>query len=368
MGDYQHQHFIPKSYLKNFAERKGNKFFVEAKSKFEEKPKGSPLSIVDVCVNKNLYTIPNLTDNEKYSLEKFYAEHIDSSYPIIYDLLVNPNVEIITVEQKAQIVFITMSLFFRTPKFLNQQNKKVEAILEYGKKNHMDDNGNINFSFRDYNFDFHIDNLEKEINNLKMKNRLKFLYDHLKDWKTFSEQKIPTSIVVYKIEDDIDLITSDNPVFIRPINNECFNIFSPNNMISLPIDTKHYLTIMPNTVDGSINYINRDVRDKRFALTTNLRVDKSSDLWVLGRPGTVTKHISDQEKDGAHTPENYKRAKEMEEQAADMKSLYDLIGVDGKINQQFLDKVRELKTKDTHKNDVSFQSFLSMLKDAGYKV
>ena len=118
MSNPVHQHFIPKSYLKNFALEKDKKFFVEAKLKREDSPKDRLLSINDICVDKNIYTLPIEEENDKkYSLEKFYAEKVDSLYPWIYKKLTDPNVVYINSFERAQIIMITMSLFFRTPKF-----------------------------------------------------------------------------------------------------------------------------------------------------------------------------------------------------------------------------------------------------------
>ncbi len=59
MSNPKHQHFIPKSCIKNFAINKDGKFFVEAKFKMESKPKKGLISIKDICVDRNLYSIPS---------------------------------------------------------------------------------------------------------------------------------------------------------------------------------------------------------------------------------------------------------------------------------------------------------------------
>ncbi|MDB5117051.1 MAG: hypothetical protein JWQ79_2543 [Mucilaginibacter sp.] len=117
MSKLQHQHFIPRSYLKNFSVTQDDKHFVEAKLRNDAAPKKDLISIKDICVNKNLYTLPNKTGDEKYALENYYADEIDKVYPEVYEWLVNPQIVKIDPEQRIKIVMTTMSLFFRTPKF-----------------------------------------------------------------------------------------------------------------------------------------------------------------------------------------------------------------------------------------------------------
>lgn len=74
----------------------------------------------------------HIDGEEKYSLEKYYAENIDGVYPEVYELLTDPNKTYITTKQRAQIVMTTMSLFFRTPKFLNFNERRTNLIIDYG--------------------------------------------------------------------------------------------------------------------------------------------------------------------------------------------------------------------------------------------
>ena len=116
----KHQHFIPRSYLRNFAEERNDKFFIDAKFLQSGTIKNN-ISVNDICVDKNIYTIPNAAD-DKYKLEKFYAENVDSAFPEVHRLLTNSSTTFVSPEQRQKIIYVTMSLYFRTPKFLNLQN------------------------------------------------------------------------------------------------------------------------------------------------------------------------------------------------------------------------------------------------------
>ena len=68
MSKPKHQHFIPKSYLKNFAVAEGNKYFVEAKLSSENSSKENLISIRDICVDKNIYTLPHKKERKSMPL------------------------------------------------------------------------------------------------------------------------------------------------------------------------------------------------------------------------------------------------------------------------------------------------------------
>lgn len=367
MSNPKHQHFIPKSYLKNFAEEKDKKYFVEAKLKSEDSPKKTLLSINDICVDKNIYTIPTLEDDDKYSLERFYAEKVDSLYPWIYKKLINPDVVFINRFERIQIIMTTMSLFFRTPKFLNFNEKKLDTIINYAIKNKSDGNGNIKFKFGDYDLDFNISNLEEVRTNLKIRNKLNFLQQHLKDWNQFIQFKINAGISVFKIKDDINLITSDNPVIMDSVIGNSFNVFDPTNMISLPLDNKHYLTIFPNTESSLTDRIFRGERDLWFALSTNLEVENNSEEWILGQPLTISNHLRDQKKYGAYTPENIQAYEDLKEKAHDAMMLSAIVDEVGTFaHQRVADKVRELRKKRIFKDDSDLQRIILELARNGF--
>lgn len=367
MGNPEHQHFIPKSYLRNFALKTDKKYFVEAKLRSEDSPRKTLISINDICVDKNLYTIPILEEGDKYSLEKFYAQKVDSLFPWIYKRLVDPSVIFINRFERSQIIMATMSLFFRTPKFLNFNERRLDSIINFAIKNKSDKNGNVKFKFGDYDLDFNISNLEEVKTNLKIRNKLDFLQRHLKTWNEFIQFKINAGISVFKITVDINLITSDNPVIMDSVVGNSFNVFDPTNIISLPLDNKHYLSIFPNTESSMIDRIFRSDRDKWFALTTNLEVERSSEDWIIGKPYTITDHLKDQVKYGAHTEENIQDYEDLKEKAQDAIALSEIIDEVGTLaHQRVANKVKELRRKRIFRDDPDLQKLILELARNGF--
>lgn len=367
MSKPKHQHFIPKSYLKNFSVRQDDKYFVEAKLKDEEKPKDKLLSIRDICVDKNLYTLPHVDGEEKYSLEKYYAENIDSVYPEVYELLTNPNITFITAKQRYQIVMTTMSLFFRTPKFLNQNDRRTNLIIDYGVNNHKDNKGFVKFKFKDNDFNFHIDEIKEVKADLKIKNKLKFLSEHLEAWQKFIQFKVNAGLSVFRIYEDLDLITSDNPVIMHSVIGNSFDVFDPTNIISLPLDNKHFLTIFPNTESAMLDRIFRGDRNKWFGLSTNLDIERNSDEWIIGKPDSVKSHLADQIKYGQYNTENIQELENMKQLSDDSKELMDIVDQVGTFaHQRVADKVKELRKKKIYQNDPEMQKIILELARHGF--
>ncbi|WP_410478545.1 hypothetical protein [Pedobacter gandavensis] len=69
---------------------------VEAKRRNELEPKKDLISTRDICVSKNLYTIPNKDGDEKFALEKYSAKEIVAVYPEVSGWLVDPTLTKIT--------------------------------------------------------------------------------------------------------------------------------------------------------------------------------------------------------------------------------------------------------------------------------
>lgn len=363
------QHFIPRSYLQNFAEKIDKKFFVEAKLKSESKPEDDLQSISNICVDKNLYTLPQVESDDKYRLERFYAQEVDGVYPEVYKLLVDPSVTTITAAQRAQIIMTTMSLFFRTPKFLNHNTKNSNRALEVTANRFKDQNGNVKFEYEGRRFDFHIDNLEEVKTDLKLRSKLKFLQNHLKDWHDFILYKSKVGIAVFHLYEDVDLITSDNPVVMNSVVGNPFNVFDPTNIICLPLDNRHFLKIFPNTVPDHNNRVLREERDKSFAFTTNHSVDQNSEVWILGKPNSITAHIADQAKYGQYTRENLRAYYEQEEKNNDLAEIWRIVNEEGTMaHQRVADKVKELHRKEIHRNDPILQKMIDKLKELGFPI
>ncbi len=291
----EHQHFIPKAYLKNFATQKENKYFVEAKSIEEVYPKEKLLSINDICVQKNVYTTPTVEDESKYHLENFYAYNIENNYTTIYKYLVNPIVLRTTSIGKRNILFCLMHLYFRTPKFLNSQNIKSNHFFDDLAIRNADTNGIVPIEYFGQKGYFHVDQIENLKEHQRQINKITFLQNNFAGLKKFIDENQNARIAVYKIAEEVNLISSDNPVVMGSSNGLEFNVFDKSNIISVPLDSKHFLKIFLNEDLNENLEIFREDRDKWFAYTLNQSVEDNCEKWIYGKEGTIKQHLKNKE-------------------------------------------------------------------------
>ena len=367
MSKLKRHHYIPKSYLKNFAVDKDGKFFVEARLLSEDAVRPKLISTVDICVEKDLYTIPNVEGDDKYAIERYYASEIDSVFPEIYRLLTDKTISELTEDQRRKVILTTMSLFFRTPKFLKQQSKHIERLAHYAARHHSDENGFVTFKHDIYNLDFHVSQLNEIIEDLKIKNRITFLNDHLKDLHEFVEYKLQAGMMVVSITGEADLITSDNPVIIRSHVNDKFSLFDPTNIIHVPIDNKHYLMIAPNSEDALPDQVFRSGRkDIMFVLTSNLQVEKNAESWVFGKPGSVEAHIEDQVKYNELSQENLQRVADIKQKSKNEVKLTEMMEQHGATDPKVISYIQELLEDPLHQDDSDIREVYDQLKKMGW--
>lgn len=363
-----HQHFIPRSYLNNFATKDGEKRFIGAKDKNTDVIK--VVSTRDICVDKNLYTLP-ITDSEnKFAIEHFYADNVDAKFPEIYAILTNKEIVDIDWETKTNIISVVLSLYFRTPKFLNQENKIFEELVRQGQKK--SDGGDFIIEYGGEEINIYPEEIEQIIKERKENNRIKFLSQHLIDYGSFVKNKLKDGISVYHIIDDSEYITSDNPVIIRPYiqpteefipenyNDEEINPFDKKNTIHVPINSKTLLTILPNLDDYPDLKIRRLDKTKFDTVMYNHDVERYSEKWILGENSNILNHIKDQIDFAKSTPENEAMLADYKEKTIELYELFNLIKLHGVRNEKVVEKANYMKTLKSVQDD---SNFLSMFKD-----
>ncbi|MES2430785.1 MAG: DUF4238 domain-containing protein [Bacteroidota bacterium] len=307
MSKPRRQHFLPKSALRPFADvkdAKNDKYFVEV-GNVKTKEVKYPISITNICVSKNLYTLPEAEGDAKYLVEKFYAENIDSEYPHVYKLLTDPKIEDITDEQRHKVLNVILSLYFRNARFLQEKNIEVDEMIErMGRDDFGSDDSILFLQYEKRKYNFKRTDILKIKEEIKINNRIDFIIQHLSDWQKFVKLKDQSQIGVSKIIGDIKLITGDNPVRIYNEYGDTDDIFNPSNSIQFPLDQEHLLWISPNSKEWDRNRIYRQVRDKWFAITSNHSIAIYASEWIISKQGAVGRFFREMEQYNSFTPEN----------------------------------------------------------------
>ena len=295
----EYQHFIPKSYLRYFAhsvkKKKRLKRFVDiySLSKDELVPM---TSITDVCVNKNFYTINNhkATEDQKFHLEKFYAKYVDGHFPSAYEILMDTEKKVVSKDEKYKILKCYLSLKFRTPKTFREFTEFNLTDFQNSPKHIDKDTGVVTVELSGRKFEYHKDHWADFEHKFKAESRDGFLAVHTIGWLTFIDHHMNNSLLrVNKINSDVELITSDNPVsIIHPAKYDKPDLLNPHNRISIPLDRYHYLQIYstPNLKERSQIFREKH-SNPHVAHIMNELTAKHSDDWIIGYPGALESYV-----------------------------------------------------------------------------
>ncbi len=370
MGNPKHQHFIPRSYLKYFADKQEGQYFVDTlmKGKNEEI---ITLSIQNICVQKNLYTFPLNTSGDRFALEKFYAKEVDSVYPSVYDMLTNPNITIIAESDKRKILNTILSLFFRTPQFLNYRTENVDQIFDGMTSNISDPEQEITIGLKKgKQIKFKLKDLENVRQEHKWKIKEEFLIGHFAQWQEFVKYKLECNLEIVTVTDELRIITSDNPVVVLDMNGRLNqdDVFHKSNIIEVPIDRNTYLIIYPEMVDKNNAFrIMRSKRDKYFSAGVNRTAEKSSDLRIIGYPGDIDGHFALQQELGEWNAENLDAFAQLLAKTALVSELTVVIKRNKTaICQDVANKVTEIRKTGQLKDDEMFNKLIIALAKNGY--
>jgi Protein of unknown function (DUF4238) len=361
MGGSKRQHFIPRSYLRNFSTVQGDKQFVEVMDK-ETGQIDYPRSTKDICVAKNIYTIPKAQHDGKYALENYYAENVDSIYPEVYALLADESVIQITEDEREKILSTCLSLYFRTPKFLDADDAELDAIIQRMRSFKVSPTADLFFSFKGRKFTFKQSQIDVVFQEARELNKLDFIINHFAEWQAFLKHKKNSGIMVISVTDEVPLITSDNPVDIyRPFVDK-IDVFDPLNVINIPLDRKHYLWISPEEKDADRLKIVRSKRDKAYALTLNSTTEKNAMDWLIGEKGTLQIHREQLDKHNENTPENEKMWADAKAVALGMNDLYNYIMENGGPGSEATRrKFNEYRAIPAFQNDPGFQQLAALV-------
>jgi len=364
MSEPIRQHYIPRSYLKNFASEKAKKTYVVDGYRLDSETIVKDLSTKDICVEKHIYTIETNNPQKKYALEKYYADNVDSEYPNIYKLLTDKSITRVDKNQKLQILYVCLSLYFRTPHYLNQHNKITSEVLDNSLP-YADKKGIITLDYFGKKINFHKDDIDDVKKDFLKENKTIFHVQHLEQWMRFVNFKYGCVLNVIEIEDkSAPLITCDNPVSIRHMKtNRYAGLFDINSVITLPLDPFHFLEIHPNVFEDGDTVINRLIHDKDFTCTTNNVTQSNAANWLLGKSGTIDIHFRIQEQ--YENPKNGEAFVEKAKfRAEEMQRMLVMTEKEG-LTENVINEYKKLQQHPYFKNDKNLARHIAMMEAKG---
>jgi hypothetical protein len=317
------QHFVPRTYLKHFSEQSGEKYFIHAlPSDATEADNIFSSNITNVAFEKHLYTLPGETIEQKMAVEKLYSDEFEVHYDSIYKILTDPNKIEITSEERELIISTVVTMYYRTTKWVNASRNLMERVFESAF--HLCEQSGVDyFNFENEKFSIAGKTLQEFTREFNKERQPGMILIQLETaFKLIALRMINDSICVNKIEsENLEFVTSDNPVVAKNNTPERFAPFDPTNILELPIDAKHKLMLIPECPKESMNMIFRKTSTAPFSeiekLTTNYSQMQNSEKLVFGSKKAlesylVTKQESERPiKDGESTADIFKKLKEL---------------------------------------------------------
>jgi hypothetical protein len=245
MGETRRMHFVPRTYLKYFSQKRGDEYYINAIAK-EKASIQFETNILNVCAEKDLYLIPGETEKERQFLEKMYKELYEDDYDRIYGILTDNSRDTITLEERYAIIGFVVSTFYRNNVWTNSYSSFINDIYTKAyfasKENNKD-----SFYFEAKQIRIAGKTLEELLSEGKKELRAFSAITAAKSiFQLIRLRMINDVVTVVKTIEKFEYLTSDNPVTFRgPDIKQRAIPMDPSNTLSLPIDRNHLLQLRP---------------------------------------------------------------------------------------------------------------------------
>ncbi|MCC9063720.1 DUF4238 domain-containing protein [Flavobacterium piscisymbiosum] len=282
------QHFVPRTYLKHFARQDGQDYLICAlPNSSTDKDKIFEVNIKNIGLEKDFYTLPGETDDQKMAIENFYAEEFEQHYSTIYDILVNPVKTEVTPEERKLIISTVITMYYRTTKWVNASKSLMSRVF-YQMFQLCEQTGKDYFVFEGEKISIAGKTLEQFTKEFNEERQPHMILTQLEvAFKLINIRVQVDAITVVRLgEDDLEFVISDNPVIASNPTATRFAPFDPNNLLYLPLDPKHMLILIPEKSEGLENRIFRRTSTGFMAamekLTSNYQQMENSEKFMMG--------------------------------------------------------------------------------------
>lgn len=260
------QHYIPRSYLKNFG------FLVNAKKKkwslyaMEYGGEIERRTTENVCSVDYLYDLPFAEHEEQQFLEHAYEEHADRHFGEITKFITKDSNLKLDSSMREKILKACLSLHFRTPKFVELDQAALDELQWLPEQERA-----VAWKIKKTNL------LEESVKNFTR------LYDTFKN----------SGISVNKAVRSWEFISGDNPLVIRDKKNRTVDSFSPENMIHIPLTPRYAITIVPATEGSLQNGFYRMAWDDLQVMSLNHSIEQYHQRYLLGTEKALSEYMQE---------------------------------------------------------------------------
>jgi hypothetical protein len=289
------QHYVPRTYLKNFAELRSEEYYIQALPIVDFREEAiKRVNIRNVCVESNLYTVPGETEKERLIIERFYGQNFENHYNEVYGLLTDENKSNATENERRLVVSTVISMLCRTPHDLNYFNKSWDRVVEMIYTN-CEALGTTEFEFQGQRISLAGQTLEETKKSHKHIGKLTEIVGQLQRVFNLIELRIKRDgLYVSRLDENYEFISSDNPVTTENVMARDF--LNPAHILSLPLNANYRLSLLPIAQEPSKGMIVRNHSskvDSYFeALVANNAQDKSAGRFLLGSNAGLKNYFS----------------------------------------------------------------------------
>lgn len=292
------QHFVPRTYLKHFGEQKDSEYFIHVlPAQATEVDKIFDSNIKNIALEKDLYTLPGETVEQKMAVEKFYSDELEIHYDSIYKILTDPDKIEITTEERNLIISTVVTMYYRTTKWVNSSRDLMSRIFE-----HMyflcEQTGTDYFMFEGEKISIANKTLKEFTTEFNKSRQPGMVLTQLEvAFKLIALRMKNDSICVVKLDEEkLEFVTSDNPVVAQNNNPRRIAPFDPTNVLELPLDSKHKLILMPECSEELKNRIFRRTSISPFSeiekLTANYLQMQNSERFIFGSKSALESYLA----------------------------------------------------------------------------
>lgn len=300
-NEVKRQHYVPRTYLKHFSTGRSEEYFIKALPTADcREEKIIEMNISNVCLQKDLYTMPGDTAEKRMLIEKFYSDNYEAHYNKIYEILIDPSKRKLSDEERELIISTVVTMFYRTTKWVNLQNDFFNRILEQAYFT-CQQIGKDYFIFEKKKISIAGKTLEQLQKENKYESRPAQVLTQLQvALQLIKLRTIRDGIYVSKLVDDnCEFITSDNPVTYTNVNGGQIAPFDPSNILKLPLDNKHMLFLMPYSDKDTKHLLLRHNVSGMMCftekLTSNFQQFENSERFMLGSDSSLKGYLATKE-------------------------------------------------------------------------
>jgi hypothetical protein len=288
------QHYVPRLYLKEFAVKKGDEYYVDVYDKTNESIFNT--NIKNICAEKNLYTLSSdsKVDDDILAIEKFYSDYVEPLFKQACNLLTDDKQLQISSEQRLTILFGVFSLYSRNPirlKYtIESYRNKIKELFNLAIRNNelKIQIQSKEFILKEWSADeileYFIEKLTKE-----------FKEKHLNDTRRLVEFHANARFEVSKIKDYSTLITSDNPLVLEDLERQDDYPLAKLKEFYLPLNPKYVLKIY-HDITKPLNKIQRLLIRDGNAGVINGSIEEQSFRFLIGKKSSFDEYFEMRER------------------------------------------------------------------------